>query len=163
MWTASALVVAPLRAEHANGAIIVGLVLLLLASLGIALTVDAGPVLAIAIAIGCSGAGIGCLNNPAIQHIIAAAPAPEKQIAGTSVQAVRNIGISFGAAASGTVAASAGLVDGAERAVVANAMEWVFGINVVVAVIALAIAIPTLARRNGSQDVSSGQGQDAAG
>ena len=63
-----------------------------------------------------SGLGIGFLNNPAIQRIMAVAPEAEKHIAGTSVQAVRNIGMSFGAAASGMVAASAGLADGAGRA-----------------------------------------------
>ena len=70
-----------------------------------------------------------------------------RQIAGTSVQAIRNIGISFGAAASGTVAASAGLADGASRATVAHAMEWVFGINVVFAVAAFAIAVALLLHR----------------
>ena len=105
------------------------------------------PVIRIAICIGRSGAGIGFVNNPAIQRIIAVAPEGEKQMAGTSVQAVRNIGVSFGAAASGMVAASAGLIDGADRATVAFAMEWVFGVNFVAAALALVIAIPQLARR----------------
>ncbi len=147
MWTTTALMVATLRPSLAPASIVMGLALLLSASIAIALTVDAGPVLAIAIAIGASGAGIGFLNNPAIQHIIAVAPPAERQIAGTSVQAIRNIGISFGAAASGTVAASAGLADGASRATVAHAMEWVFGINVVFAVAAFAIAVALLLHR----------------
>jgi MFS family permease len=148
-WTASALFAATLRPSLETASIVTGLVLVLLASIGVALTVDSGPVVLIAIAIGVGGAGIGFINNPAIQRIIAVAPEAERQIAGTSVQAIRNIGVSFGAAASGMVAASAGLTDGADRATVASAMEWVFGINVVFAVVALAIAIPLLVGQRG--------------
>ncbi len=146
MWTVSALLVAGLRQSLATASMAGGLLLLLLASIGIATTVDTGPVIAIAVAIGASGAGIGMMNNPAIQHIIAVAPESERQIAGTSVQAVRNIGIAFGAAASGTVAVSAGLADGAERATVAFAMKAVFGVNVIFALIGLMIAIRMLVR-----------------
>ncbi len=149
MWTFSALAVATLRSSFQTASIVVGLVLLLLASIGIAVTVDSGPVILIAIFVGASGAGIGFVNNPAIQRIIAVAPESEKQMAGTSVQAIRNIGISFGAAASGMVAASAGLVDGADRATVAFAMEWVFGVNFVAAALGLVLAIPLLAHRRG--------------
>jgi hypothetical protein len=145
-WTAGAFVVATVRPSLEPAAIVAGLVLLVIASLGVALTVDSGPVLLIAFFIGLSGLGIGFLNNPAVQRMIAVAPEEERQMAGNSVQAVRNIGISFGAAASGMVAALSGLVDGAERAVVAHAMEWVFGVNVVFALAALAIGIPMLAR-----------------
>ena len=145
-WTAGAFVVATVRPSLEPAAIVAGLVLLVIAALGVALTVDSGPVLLIAFFIGLSGLGIGFLNNPAVQRMIAVAPEEERQMAGNSVQAVRNIGISFGAAASGMVAALSGLVDGAERAVVAHAMEWVFGVNVAFALAALAIGIPMLAR-----------------
>ena len=70
-----------------------------------------------------SGTGMGIMNNPAIQHIMGVASDKERHIAGASVQAIRNIGISFGAALSGMVAASAGLVDNAPREVVANGYE----------------------------------------
>jgi MFS family permease len=148
MWTAGALWVATLRPSLAATSIVAGLVLLLIASIAIALMVDTGPVFAIAVAIGVSGTGIGLLNNPAIQVIMSVAPKAERQIAGTSVQAIRNIGISFGAAASGAVAASAGLADGADRATVASAMQAVFWVNVIFGVLALAIAVAALARRN---------------
>jgi MFS family permease len=147
MWTAGALAVATLKPSHETAAIVTGLVLVLVAAIGIAFTVVAGPVVLIAIAIGVSGIGIGLLNNPAIQRIMAVAPPAETHIAGTSVQAIRNIGIAFGAAASGMVAASAGLVDGADRATVGFAMEWVYGVNVVFAALALALALRLLAGR----------------
>ncbi len=148
MWTGGALLAASLRPSLETASIVGGLVLLLLAAIGIAFTVESGPVVMIAIAIGVSGLGIGFLNSPAIQRIMAVAPEAEKHIAGTSVQAVRNIGMSFGAAASGMVAASAGLADGAGRSTVASAMEWVYGVNVVFAALALAMALMLiLARR----------------
>ena len=149
MWTFSALAVATLRPSLEAASIVFGLVLLVLASIGIAVTVESGPVVLIAVFIGVSGAGIGFINNPAIQRIIAVAPESEKQIAGMSVQAIRNIGVSYGAAASGMVAAAAGLVDGAERATVAFAMEWVFGVSFLASAVALAIAIPLLVRQRG--------------
>ena len=149
MWTVSAIYVATLTTAYAVASIVAGLVVLLAASIGIAIWVDAGPVLALAIAIGASGVGIGLLNNPAIQHIISIAPEKEQPLAGVSVQAIRNIGIAMGAAMSGTIAVSAGLVDGADRTTIAFAMRWVFGINVAFAVFALAIAIRVLALKNG--------------
>lgn len=146
MWTAGALVVATWWNAHEVGSIVAGLVLVLVASAGIALTVEAGPVVAIAVAIGISGTGIGFMNNPAIQRVIAVAPEEEKHVAGVSVQTVRNIGVSFGAAASGMVAATAGLSDGASRETIAVAMNWVYGVNVAVAALALVMAIPLVAR-----------------
>ena len=74
-------------------------------------------------------------------------------MAGASVQAIRNIGISFGAAASGMVAAATGLTEGAGRDAVAVSMSWVYGVNAAVAVLALAMVIPMLmARRNTSRN-----------
>ena len=147
MWTAAAFVVASVPPAREPLAIVAGLMLLVIASLGVAFTVEPGPVVLIAVFIGLSGVGIGFLNNPAVQRIIAVAPEEERQMAGTSVQAIRNIGIAFGAAAAGMVAAVAGLVDGAPRPVVANAMEWVFGVNVMFALAALAIGIRMLLRQ----------------
>ncbi len=68
-------------------------------------------------------------------------------MAGTSVQAIRNIGISFGAAASGMVAAAAGLSERVGRDAVAIAMSWVYGVNALFAVLALAMIIPMLVAR----------------
>ena len=74
-------------------------------------------------------------------------PEKENYTAGMSVQAIRNIGIAFGAAASGMVAAAAGLSEGVGRDVVATAMLWVYGINALFAVLALAMIIPMLVAR----------------
>ena len=52
-----------------------------------------------------------------------------------------------GAAAGGMVAAAAGLSEGAGRDAVAMAMTWVYGINAVFAVLALAMIVPMLLAR----------------
>ena len=147
MWTAGALVVATWRRSLELLSIVAGLVLIVIASVAIVFSVSPGPVVMIAISIGISGAGIGFMNNPAIQQMLAVAPEQERHIAGTSVQTIRNIGVSFGAAASGMVAAAAGLSDSSDRAVVATAMEWVYGVNVLFAVLALLTILPLVARR----------------
>jgi MFS family permease len=126
---------------------VVGLFFILLGTAAIALTVESGPVFAIAIAIGLTGIGLGAINNPVIQRIIAIVPEAEKHMAGTSVQTIRNIGISFGAAFSGLVAAVAGLSEGASRETVGGAMQWVYGVNAGCALLALVMVIPLLLAR----------------
>lgn len=147
MWTIGALMVAGLRDRMETASIVTGLFLILLSASTVAFTVDTGPVAAIAIAIGVNGMAIGFINNPTIQRAIAAAPEAEKHIAGTSVQTVRNIGVSFGAALSGMVAAASGLSDEAGREGVATAMRWVYGVNVLFAALALVMAVPLLVSR----------------
>jgi len=147
MWTVSALVVATLPRSLETGSIVAGLVFILIGAAGIAITVNSGPVLFIAVAIATTGIGFGCINNPTIQRIISIVPEKENHMAGTSVQAIRNIGIAFGAAASGMVAAAAGLSEGAGRDAVAVAMSWVYGVNALFAVLALAMIIPMLVAR----------------
>lgn len=151
LWTAAALAVAGFPASQTTRLIISGLTLMLLSALAIALFLEPGPVWAIAFSIAVSGVGIGFINNPAIQKIIAIAPPDERHMAGASVQTVRNIGMSFGAAAAGAVAVSAGLVDGAPQAIVAHAMQWVYGVNAVIGLIALAIAALVLRNTNGER------------
>lgn len=140
-WTISAVFVADLRPALLPPAILAGVAVVLASSIVVAVIVDSGPVWLIALALVVSGAGMGILNNPAIQHIMAVASPKERGIAGASVQAIRNIGISFGAAASGMVAASAGLTDTASRETIAHAMQWVFSVNVIFGLAAGAIAL----------------------
>ena len=147
MWTVSALVVATLPRSLETTSIVSGLIFILAGTVAIALTVDSGPVFAIAIAIGLTGFGLGAINNPVIQRIIAIVPEAENHMAGTSVQTIRNIGISFGAASSGLVAAAAGLTEGASREIIGVAMQWVYGINAGIAVLTLAMVIPLLLAR----------------
>lgn len=147
MWTASAILVATLPRSLETGCIVTGLVFILIGAVGVAVTVESGPVVFIAVAIAMGGLGFGFINNPTIQRIIAIVPEEENHMAGTSVQAIRNIGISFGAAVSGMVAVAAGLSEGVGRDTVGIAMSWVYGVNALFAVLALAMVIPMLVAR----------------
>ena len=89
---------------------------------------------------------MGFSNNPLIQRAIAAVPAAEKSIAGISVQSMRTLGISFGAATAGLIAAAAGLTHAAEPETVARAVKWVHGANIVVALFAIAAVVPMITR-----------------
>ncbi len=147
MWTVAALGLTGATRKMEPYLLAAGLICLLVSAVAIALTLENGPVLAIAIAMGINGTGMGLLNIPAMQRVIAAASESEKQLAGTSVQTVRNIGIAFGAAASGMIAAMAGLVDGSSREAIIFAMQWVYIVNIGFAVLALLMVIPIFLNR----------------
>jgi hypothetical protein len=67
----------------------------------------------------------------------------EKVLAGSSIQAVRNVGVSFGAAAAGWIAVAAGLTSNTmSHDVVARAVTWVYEGNVVVSLATLLVTIP---------------------
>lgn len=148
MWTVSALSLSGTKRAAEPYLIAAGLCLMLFASIGVALTLETGPVYLIAACLGTSGFGMGLLNIPAMQRVITAAVEADKQLAGTSVQTVRNIGIAFGAALTGMVAAMAGLTDEASQAEVVTAMKWVYGVNIGFATLAFLAVIPIFMHRH---------------
>jgi hypothetical protein len=69
-------------------------------------------------------------------------PDSEKSIAGSSTQAIRTMGVAFGAATAGLVAVVGGLSSSTPTVeTVAPAMQWVYGTDVVVAAAGLIIAV----------------------
>lgn len=152
MWTVSALGLSGAKRTAEPVLMAAGLICMLVASVGILLALESGPVAVIAGCLGLSGFGMGLINIPAMQRVINAASEADKQLAGTSVQTIRNIGISFGAALTGMVAAMAGLVDNAGREVVVHAMHQVYGVNIAFAVLALLAVIPIFIHRNDHLD-----------
>ena len=145
-WTFTAIGVATLQGAKQTIAISTGVVLIFVGAVGLAFVVVPGPVWLIATCMAIVGFGVGAMNNPTIQRAIQAVPDSEKHIAGTSVQTMRTLGISFGAAASGLIAVAAGLVtDDVPHAVLADAMGWVYGINTLFALLTLLSLLPFLA------------------
>lgn len=145
-WSLTALVVATWHGRMETVGIFTGLTTLIVGAGGLALTVVPGPVLAIAVFIATAGAGIGQMNNLLIQRAIRYAPADEKSTAGASVQAIRTMGVAFGAAGAGLVAVAAGLVSNdAPRATVAYAMHWVYGFDVAIALASFGCALAMVA------------------
>jgi len=152
MWTVAALGMSSAKRAAEPYLMAVGLCCILVATIGIALTLESGPIAVIAACLGLSGAGMGLLNIPAMQRVITAASETDKQLAGTSVQTIRNIGIAFGAAFSGMVAAMAGLTDDASREAVVIAMGWVYGVNIGFAALACVMVIPIFLNRHAHMD-----------
>jgi predicted MFS family arabinose efflux permease len=148
IWTLGSIVVAPLHGWRQTVAIVTGLILIAVGVAGIFFTVTTGPVWLITVFMGTLGLGVGSMNNPTIQRAIEAAPASEKHIAGTSVQTMRTLGVSFGAACSGLIAVAAGLTtDDVPTPVLGHAMHWVYGVAIGFAVLNVAMAVPMLLGR----------------
>jgi len=145
-WTVTAILVATLQGAKQTASIVLGVFGIFIGALGLAFAVVPGPVWVIVLFMAILGLGIGAMNNPSIQRAIQAVPDSEKHIAGVSVQTIRTLGISFGSAASGLIAVAAGLVtDDVPRDLLANAMSWVYGINVVFGFLTVLTLIPFLA------------------
>ncbi len=141
-WSVTTFFVASARGKWETVAIFLGLLTLLAGCLGQAMNVVDGSVLSIGLSISISGAGIGFMNNLLIARGIRVAPEGERQTAGSSVQAIRTMGVAFGAAAAGLIAVAAGLVaDQVTKETVAEAMRWVYGADVGIAVLSLLIAV----------------------
>jgi len=141
-WSLVAILVATWRGRMETVGIILGSIFLLIGTIGLAFTVVPGPVWLIAVFTAVCGAGIGFMNNMLIQRAIRSVPPEEKGIAGSSTQAIRTMGVAFGAAAAGLIAVMGGLSSTTPTVeTVAPAMQWVYGMDVVVAAAGLIVAI----------------------
>ncbi|MFP6733577.1 MAG: MFS transporter [Rhodospirillales bacterium] len=141
-WTGGAFIVATWTGRRELMAILLGMILMLIGTAGLALFVASGPIVYLSLAFMAIGFGTGLFNNPLIQRAIAAADDDERHIAGAAIQTIRTVAFSFGAALAGLIATIAGLGQVPEPAILANAMNWVYGINVIFAVLALVVTVP---------------------
>ena len=158
-WTIGAIVVAAWTGRRELMAILLGMILMVIGTLGLAVFVASGPILYLSLAFFAIGFGTGLFNNPLIQRAIAAAEDDERHIAGAAVQTIRTVAFSFGAALAGLIATASGLGQVPEPAVLARAMNWVYGTNVIFAVLALVVTVPLCiqARRVIAQSASTTQ------
>jgi len=140
-WSTVAFIVASWKGRKEAIAIFAGLTLMLIGLAGLAYVVATGPVIAIAGLLAVTGAGMGFINNPLIQRAIAAAPPDERARTGSSVQTLRTVGYSFGAAVAGLVAAVSGLTDDSAADILGPAMQWVYGTGTIFPVLAIGLAI----------------------
>lgn len=161
-WTFTAIAVAPLRGERQSAAIVIGDIMIVIGAVGFAATIVSGPVWLITLFMSVLGFGIGAMNNPTIQRVMQAAPEEDRHIAGTATQSMRTLGIAFGAAVSGVIGVAAGMTsDTVARDVVADAMHWVYWVNVVWAVLTFVCVVPFLAgyRRRMARQPAAGASQ----
>ena len=142
-WSMSSVVVSHLRSDQELRALVAGLSIALVGSIGAALTVADGNLLFYGIAMSAIGFGIGMTTPPIVQRATRIAIPQEKALAGASIHAVRNVGISFGAASAGWIVVTAGLTsDSMGHDVVARAITWVYEGNAVVSAATLLVMIP---------------------
>jgi predicted MFS family arabinose efflux permease len=144
-WSISSVIVSHLKPHQEVRAIVIGLLIAVAGSILSALTVADGSLILYGLGMSAIGFGIGMTTPPIVQRATRIAAPQEKVLAGSSIQAVRNVGISFGAATAGWTAVAAGLTSNTmSRDVVARAMSWVYEGDVAVCVLMLLATIPLI-------------------
>ena len=155
-WSVSSIVVSHLRADQEVRVLIGGLAISLIGAIGAAATVVDGNLALFGLAVSATGFGIGLTTPPIMQRTVRVAPLAEKALAGSSIHAVRNVGISFGAAGAGWIVVSAGLTSTAmSHEIVARAMLWVYEADVLIAALTLIAAIPLFVAARGDRDIAN--------
>jgi MFS family permease len=139
-WTAAAIVTARVPAHRVRLAIVAG-PFIVAAGLGaLFLTIDGGPLPAVAVAIVMEGAGIGTCWAHIGSVVFASARPGEEEATAALVPSTQLFAISFGSAVSGVIASAVGLTRDASPAVAAATGEALFGAFAGLAVVAGAIA-----------------------
>jgi MFS family permease len=141
-WTGGALLVAGWRGAFVWVAIWGGLGMIVAGIAAVAVFAVPGPVWAIGAAMGLIGLGIGATNNHLLTLTLASAVHGEESITAVSYQTVRMLGVAFGSAAAGLVANAAGLGTGVTVDTVTAAVNWIYGLDVAIAVLMTAAALP---------------------
>lgn len=152
-WSLSSVLVSHITPEKEVRAIVAGLAIAIVGSVLAALTVADGSLILYGIGMSVIGFGIGMTTPPIVARATRIAPMPEKVLAGSSIHAVRNVGISFGAAAAGWTVVTAGLTSNTmNQEIVTRSMSWVYDGNIAVCVLTLLAAMPLLARSRANKE-----------
>lgn len=125
-WTFAAIAFAgaPPRSEPAL--IRGGAVLITAGVAGLAVTMPRGPVWALVPWASLQGAGFGMCWAFLLRRIVASVPPGERERASSALPTLQMIGYAIGAAASGVVANTLGLTEGASEDVLRSVALWVF-------------------------------------
>lgn len=125
-WTLAAIVFAGASAESEPALIRIGAVLIAVGVAGLALAMPRGPVWALVPWVALQGAGFGMCWAFLLRRIVAAVPARERERASSAMPTLQMVGYAVGAAASGMVANTLGLAEGASEDTVRSVAFWVF-------------------------------------
>ena len=101
-----------------------------------AVSVGADPIWVLLCWITILGIGIGAANIHIIAWTMSAALEGEVSVTASAMQAVRSLGIAFGAAIASLIVNSIGLRDITAKSEVAGAVTWVYFMDVIPAVLA---------------------------
>ncbi len=152
-WTLGSLVTQNWRGRAEDAAILGGLALTSLGSIGLAIGAVSAPPIALAVLSALIGIGIGASNIHLMANAMRLAAPGEESLTASSVPTMRSLGIAFGAAAAGVVANANGLAAGVDPSRVAAAVGAVYAASVLAPVLSLLFAarVQTLRRRMGDR------------
>lgn len=141
MWSVGAFLVAGMIGVRRDAAMIVGAALTAIGAAGLAIGGAESPIWYLAIFATCVGLGIGANNVLLFTWIMARAAKGEETVAASSLPVMRSLGVAFGSALSGVIANSAGLDRSASAETVTHAIYWIFGFDVIPALITTALTV----------------------
>jgi MFS family permease len=124
-WTLAALTVAGFPSQRQRALLIMGPLIMGIGLMGIAWRMPGGTVMQLIVPIMCSGGGIGACWAFIAQRVMAAASAPDADVAASSVPTIQLYGFAFGGAVAGLVADVIGYSNGLTFEATRVAAFWV--------------------------------------
>lgn len=146
-WTLSSFVTAGWRGRAEQAAIVGGPLLALASAALLAWGAATQPPAFSYVLSGLIGFSIGASNLHLVALVMRRAEAGHESLTASSIPTVRSLGISFGAAAAGLIANTAGLGQGISVATVTAATTWVYGAAVAVPAAAFLLSLRVLRLR----------------
>lgn len=116
-WTVTALAVAGLKVRWESLFLKLGALSVLIASVLLAFTMDAGPLWAIALAAAFLGGGFGLAWSFITRRVITSVPEEERALASSAVPSMQMIGYAAGSAVAGVIANFLGFAEGIDAAI----------------------------------------------
>jgi MFS family permease len=144
-WTIGALTVASWGGRRAHHAMFWGMMLVALSTAAIAFEIGAAPIWYLVVLITVFGIGIGLANVHMIAWAMAAAVPGEEAVTASSLQSCRSLGVAFGFGLAGLVANLAGVGAGVATEVVAEAMTWIYSLDILPPILAALFVLRMLA------------------
>ncbi len=141
MWSVGAFAVAGMTGARHSAAMIVGAAFIAIGVAGLALGGAEAPIWYLAAFATFVGLGIGCNNVLLFTWVMARAAKGEETVAASSLPVMRSLGVAFGSALSGVIANGAGLDRSASAETVTGAIYWIFGFDVIPALITIALTV----------------------
>ena len=141
MWSVGAVAVAGMTGWRQRAAMVVGAAFMAIGAAGMAIGTAEAPTWVVAVFASFVGLGIGANNVILFNWVMSHASKGEETLTASSLPAIRSIGVAFGSALSGVIANSAGLTETADAASVARAVDWVYGLDVIPALLATALTV----------------------
>jgi MFS family permease len=139
-WTITALYSASVVDRWVRVVIVLGPLVMVSGSVGLALSISHGPLLLLGLCVSLMGAGIGVCFAHISSWSIAAARPGESILTASSIPTIQSLGIAFGAAIAGLVANTAGLATDLSLATVTTAATWVYQLGIMAPLVLAGLA-----------------------